>query len=160
MKLPKSLSRILRCARLLRRPAPQRQGGVPVLHGRLRRQSGQPEPLPPQESAKRYLELLGGADRPWLPHRLLFDVGDYRWAAELLNHAVFGDPSAKSAKGCWPHLRADGLPGRSRHLAQLYLTAAQELRNGPPTKGVSKAMMIEMLLQTPWSASWKPWPPA
>ena len=30
-----------------------------------------------------------------------------------------------------------------------YLTAAQELRNGPPTKGVSKASLMQMLLQTP-----------
>ncbi len=30
-----------------------------------------------------------------------------------------------------------------------YLTAALELRNGPPAKGTSKAMLMEMLLQTP-----------
>ena len=30
-----------------------------------------------------------------------------------------------------------------------YLTAALELRNGPPAKGASKAMLMEMLLQTP-----------
>jgi alkyl sulfatase BDS1-like metallo-beta-lactamase superfamily hydrolase len=30
-----------------------------------------------------------------------------------------------------------------------YLTGALELRNGPPSKGMNKATMIEMLLQTP-----------
>ena len=30
-----------------------------------------------------------------------------------------------------------------------YLTGAQELRNGPPEKGVSKALVYDMLLQTP-----------
>jgi alkyl sulfatase BDS1-like metallo-beta-lactamase superfamily hydrolase len=30
-----------------------------------------------------------------------------------------------------------------------YLTGAQELRNGPPAKGVSKALVIDLLLQTP-----------
>jgi alkyl sulfatase BDS1-like metallo-beta-lactamase superfamily hydrolase len=30
-----------------------------------------------------------------------------------------------------------------------YLTAAAELRNGPPTKGISKSDVIEMLHQTP-----------
>ena len=27
-----------------------------------------------------------------------YDKGDYRWAAELLNHAVFGAPDSKAAK--------------------------------------------------------------
>jgi alkyl sulfatase BDS1-like metallo-beta-lactamase superfamily hydrolase len=55
-------------------------------------------PLPPQESAKRYLELLGGADKAVAAAQAAFDKGDYRWAAELLNHAVFGDPRSKPAK--------------------------------------------------------------
>jgi len=55
-------------------------------------------PLPPQESAKRYLDLFGGADKVVAAAQTAFDKGDYRWAAELLNHAVFGDPDNKAAK--------------------------------------------------------------
>ena len=107
-------------------------------------------PLPPQESAKRYLELLGGADKAVAAAQAAFDVGDYRWAAELLNHAVFGDPSAKSAKELLARTYEQmGYQAEAATWRNSYLTAAQELRNGPPTKGVSKAMMIEMLLQTP-----------
>ena len=54
-------------------------------------------PLPPQESAKRYLELLGGANKAVAAAQIAFDKGDYRWAAELLNHAVLGDSSSKVA---------------------------------------------------------------
>ena len=135
VKLPKSLSEFFWCARLLRRPAPQRQGGVPVLHGRLRRQSGQPEPLPPQESAKRYLELPRRSRQGRGCRTGCFDVGDYRWAAELLNHAVFGDPSAKSAKELLARTYEQmGYQAEAATWRNSYLTAAQELRNGPPTR--------------------------
>ena len=46
--------------------------------------------------------IVGGADKAWPAAQAAFDKGDYRWAAELLNHAVFGDPSAKPPRTCWP----------------------------------------------------------
>ncbi|MEN9377122.1 MAG: hypothetical protein RL710_2279, partial [Pseudomonadota bacterium] len=55
-------------------------------------------PLPPQESAKRYLELIGGSDKAVSAAQSAFDKGEYRWAAELLNQAVFGDPQNVAAK--------------------------------------------------------------
>ena len=107
-------------------------------------------PLPPQESAKHYLELLGGTDKAVAAAQTAYDQGDYRWAAELLNHAVFGDPSSKAAKELLAKTYEQmGYQAEAATWRNSYLTAAQELRNGPPTKGVSKAMMIEMLLQTP-----------
>ena len=76
-------------------------------------------PLPPEESAKRYLELVGGADKAIIAAQVAFDKGDYRWAAELLNHVVFAQPDNKSAvKFTGAHLRPDGLHCRSSHLAQ------------------------------------------
>ena len=63
---------------------------------------------------------------------------------------MFGDPSAKSAKELLARTYEQmGYQAEAATWRNSYLTAAQELRNGPPTKGVSKAMMIEMLLQTP-----------
>ncbi len=107
-------------------------------------------PLPPQESAKRYLELVGGADKAVAVAQTAYDKGDYRWAAELLNHAVFGDPSSKSAKELLARTYEQmGYMAEAATWRNSYLTAAQELRNGPPTKGASKAMLMEMLLQTP-----------
>ena len=107
-------------------------------------------PLPPKESAKRYLELLGGADKAVAAAQTAFDQGDYRWAAELLNHAVFGDPSSKAGKELLAKTYDQmGYSAEAATWRNTYLTGAQELRGGPPTKGSSKAMLIEMLLQTP-----------
>ena len=107
-------------------------------------------PLPPQESAKRYLELIGGADKAVAAAQTAYDKGDYRWAAELLNHAVFGDPSSKAAKELLARTYDQmGYVAEAATWRNSYLTAALELRNGPPAKGASKAMLMEMLLQTP-----------
>jgi alkyl sulfatase BDS1-like metallo-beta-lactamase superfamily hydrolase len=60
---------------------------------------GNPANLDPLAAAgigARYLELLGGADKAVAAAQAAFDKGDYRWAAELLNHAVFGDPDAQA----------------------------------------------------------------
>ncbi|MES2583104.1 MAG: alkyl sulfatase dimerization domain-containing protein [Pseudomonadota bacterium] len=107
-------------------------------------------PLPPQESAKRYLELIGGADKAVSAAQVAYDKGDYRWAAELLNQAVFGDPSSKAAKELLAKTYDQmGYMAEASTWRNSYLSAAQELRNGPPAKGVSKAMLMQMLLQTP-----------
>lgn len=107
-------------------------------------------PLPPQESAKHYLELMGGTDKAIAAAQTAYDKGHYRWAAELLNHAVFGDPSSQAAKELLAKTYEQmGYMAESATWRNSYLTAAMELRNGPPSKGISKAAMVEMLLQTP-----------
>lgn len=107
-------------------------------------------PLPPQESAKRYLALLGGSDKAVAAAQAAYDKGDYRWAAELLNHAVFGDPSSQAAKELLARTYDQmGYMAEASTWRNSYLTAALELRNGPPAKGASKAMLMDMLLQTP-----------
>ena len=107
-------------------------------------------PLPPQESAKRYLELIGGADKAVAAAKTAYDTGDYRWAAELLNHAVFGDPSSKPAKELLAKtFEQMGYAAEAATWRNSYLTGAMELRGGPPTKGVDKSTIIEMLKQTP-----------
>ena len=107
-------------------------------------------PLPPQESAKRYLDLLGGTDKAVAAAQAAYDKGDYRWAAELLNHAVFGDPSSKGARELLARTYEQmGYQSEAATWRNAYLTGAQELRSGPPAKGVTKALVMDMLLQTP-----------
>jgi alkyl sulfatase BDS1-like metallo-beta-lactamase superfamily hydrolase len=107
-------------------------------------------PLPPQESAKRYLELIGGAEKAVAAAQTAYDKGDYRWAAELLNHTVYGDSSSKSAKDLLAKTYDQmGYMAESSTWRNTYLTGAQELRDGPPAKGISKAAFIEALMQTP-----------
>lgn len=107
-------------------------------------------PLPPQESARHYLELMGGTDKALAAAQTAYDKGEYRWAAELLNQTVFGDPSSKGAKELLAKTYEQmGYMAESATWRNSYLTGAMELRNGPPAKGISKAALMEMLLQTP-----------
>ena len=107
-------------------------------------------PLPPQESAKRYLELLGGADKAVAAAQAAFDKGDFRWAAELLNHAVFGAPDSKAAKELLARTYDQmGYMAEAATWRNSYLTAAAELREGPPKKGVDRSFVIDMLYETP-----------
>jgi alkyl sulfatase BDS1-like metallo-beta-lactamase superfamily hydrolase len=106
--------------------------------------------LPPQESAKRYLELIGGADKAVVAAQTAFDKGDYRWAVELLNHAVFGQPDHKGAKELLARTYDQmGYMSEAATFRNSYLTAAAELRNGPPKKGIDRSYFLEMLAQTP-----------
>ena len=108
------------------------------------------DPLPPRESARRYLELLGGADKAVAAAQAAFDKGDYRWAAELLNHAVFGDPAHKPARELLARTYEQlGYMAEAATWRNSYLTGADELRNGPPKKGIDRSAVIEMLYHTP-----------
>ena len=106
--------------------------------------------LPPRESARHYLELIGGADKAATAAQAAFDKGEYRWAAELLNHVVFGQPDHAGAKALLARTYDQmGYMAEAATWRNSYLTAAAELRNGPPGKGVNRADFIEVLAQTP-----------
>ena len=107
-------------------------------------------PLAPTEAGKRYVELAGGADKAIAAAQQGYDQGDYRWTAELLNHVVIADPSSKAAKELLAKTYEQmGYSAESATWRNAYLSGAQELRNGPPAKGMSKAGAIDLLLQTP-----------
>src|SRR3546814_4937861 len=55
-------------------------------------------PLPPEQSAPRYVALAGGADKLLAAGKAAIAAGDYRWAAELLNKLVFAEPDDKDAR--------------------------------------------------------------
>jgi alkyl sulfatase BDS1-like metallo-beta-lactamase superfamily hydrolase len=108
------------------------------------------DPLPPQETGKRYVELAGGADKAVATAQAAYDKGDYRWAAELLNHVVFGQPDHAGAKELLARTYEQmGYMAEAATWRNSYLAAASELRTGPPKRGVSRADLVEMLLQTP-----------
>jgi alkyl sulfatase BDS1-like metallo-beta-lactamase superfamily hydrolase len=94
-------------------------------------------PLPPVESGKRHVELMGGAANVIKAARQAYDRGDYRWAAEVLKHVVYADPKNQEAR----NLQADafeqlGYQAENATWRNGYLTGAQELR-----KGVVKALV-------------------
>ena len=68
----------------------------------------------------------------------------------MLNQAVFGDPASKTARELLAKTYDQmGYMAEAATWRNSYLTAAQELRAGPPAKGMSKASLMQMLLQTP-----------
>ncbi len=87
--------------------------------------------LPPVESARRYVAAMGGEAAVLAAGRKAFAEGDYRWAAELMNHAVFANPANTEARA----LQADtleqlGYQAESAPWRNAYLMGAYELRNG------------------------------
>lgn len=88
-------------------------------------------PLPRAESARRYVEMMGGADAVIAKARAYYDQGDYRWVAEVMDKVVFADPENQPARD----LAADaleqlGYQAESGVWRNFYLSGAQELRNG------------------------------
>lgn len=88
-------------------------------------------PYPPEEEARRYVDLAGGA-RKMIDNALAaFDKGDYRWTATVMNHLVFAQPSNRRAKeilaAAYEQL---GFQAESSIWRNYYLSAAQELRDG------------------------------
>lgn len=88
-------------------------------------------PLPPAETGTKMLEYMGGADAIVTKARADFDKGEYRWVAQVLNHAVFAEPQHQDARD----LLADAYE-QLGYLAECatwrnsYLFGAQELRSG------------------------------
>lgn len=87
--------------------------------------------LPQVEASKRYVAMMGGTDALLKKAREYYDKGEYRWVAQVVNHAVFAEPDNQAAKD----LQADaleqlGYQAENGPWRNFYLTGAQELRNG------------------------------
>ncbi|RKL11916.1 Alkyl/aryl-sulfatase BDS1 [Fusarium oxysporum] len=102
----------------------------------------------PVERAKRYVELLGGVDQIVTKARKAFDEDDFRWAAEILNHAVFADPDHSGARG----LLADtyeqlGYGAENGTWRNFFMSGTAELRYGnfgTPTKTASADVIAQL----------------
>ena len=113
------------------------------------------DPLPGEESAIRYIEMMGGIERVVEQAQITFDnanddAGAYRWIAELLNKAVFFDPDHSAAKALLARTYDQlGYQAESAPWRDVYLSAAYELRHGGPEKGIDITLMRDVLLETP-----------
>ncbi len=108
------------------------------------------DPLPPAETATRYVAAMGGAAAVREKARAAFDAGDYRWAATLLDHVVFADPNDAEAR---EQLAATydqlGYQAESGPWRDEYLTGALELRHGPQGGAIDAAEVANILLHLP-----------
>lgn len=116
-------------------------------------------PLPETAAAQRYMQMMGGTDAVVNAATEQFEQanqadGDaanatYRWLAELLNHAVFAAPDNLSAKALLAKVYDQlGYQAESAPWRGVYLSAANELRNGKPAKGIEPRAMKDILLNT------------
>ena len=109
-------------------------------------------PLPPVEAGKKYVEYMGGTEELIEKATTAFEEGDYRWVVQVMNHAVFADPTNTKVR----NLQADafeqlGYQSESGTWRNAYLTAARELRYGslriPASMGrqIAHAITIDQL---------------
>ena len=112
------------------------------------------DPLPPEEAAPRWVALAGGPDALLASAQEAFDAGEYRWAAELLNHLVFAEPGNDAARSLLAaSYRQLGYVAESTQWRNSYLVAAHELEVGvPPGPANLLANQRSVLLNTPLGA--------
>lgn len=103
---------------------------------------------PPEAIGPRYVKAMGGLDRVVESAREAFDSGDFRWAATLLDHAVFTDENHAAAR----ELYADTLEqlaygSETATWRNFFLAGATELRDGnfgTPVQANSSAMVGQL----------------
>jgi alkyl sulfatase BDS1-like metallo-beta-lactamase superfamily hydrolase len=88
-------------------------------------------PLPPEDAARKYVEIMGGPEKILDAAREAYARGEYRWVAQLVNHVVFADPENQAAR----MLQADSLEqlgyrSEGAGWRNSYLMASKELREG------------------------------
>lgn len=87
------------------------------------------DPLPPEDAGRHYVALAGGADAVIAAGRSAIASGEYRWAAELLNHLVFSEPTNGPAKAELANAYEQlGYQAESGAWRNYYLGAAATLR--------------------------------
>ncbi|PWU15597.1 MAG: hypothetical protein C5B45_02200 [Chlamydiae bacterium] len=94
--------------------------------------------LPPIETGQKMVEYMGGADAILAKAQKDYDQGNYRWAAQVLNHLVFAEPSNEKAKNLLATvLEQLGYQSENATWRNCYLTGAQELK-----KGIKKGLFL------------------
>ncbi len=105
------------------------------------------DPLPPVEQGERYVEAMGGAAAVKRKASAAIEVGDYRWAATLLDHLVFADEGDAEAKtllaSAYDQLAYQAESGVWR---SVYLSGANDLRHGISTTQALDARAASAIL--------------
>ncbi|MGJ7921703.1 alkyl/aryl-sulfatase [Neobacillus sp. LXY-4] len=87
--------------------------------------------LLPEESAKKYVEYMGGEERVLEKANQDYMKGEYQWVAEVTKQIIYANPSNREAKVlCADALEQLGYVAESGPWRNVYLTGAQELRYG------------------------------
>ena len=103
---------------------------------------------PPQALGPRYVAAIGGIDRVVELAKDAFDEGDYRWAATLLDHAIFTDENHQGARELYGDTLEQLAYGAENAVwRNFFLSGATELRDGSfgtPTQTTSPSLMSQL----------------
>ena len=114
-------------------------------------------PLSPADSAPLYVEMMGGATEIISRGQALHDEGQYRLAMEILNKLVYAQPDNSEAKDLLASVFEQlGYQYESASMRNVFLSSAQELRNGAPAvaapRGTSPSLARAMTTTQWWDA--------
>lgn len=102
---------------------------------------------PPEAIGPRYVDAMGGLDRVVEIAQNAFDDGDFRWAATLLDHAIFTDQQHAAARALYAAtLEQLAYGAENATWRNFFLSGATELREGnmgTPTS-TSTTMMAQL----------------
>ncbi|MEB3034816.1 alkyl/aryl-sulfatase [[Mycobacterium] nativiensis] len=105
-------------------------------------------PHPPEAQAARYTAALGGVDRVVELATAAFNDGDFRWAATLLDHAVFAEPDHAGARALYADTCEQLAYGAENATwRNFFLSGATELRSrvfGTAGQVSSMAMLSQL----------------
>ncbi|MDR5699861.1 alkyl/aryl-sulfatase [Agromyces aerolatus] len=105
-------------------------------------------PHPPKPLAERYVTAIGGIDRVVELAREAYAAGDYRWAATLLDHAVFADSEHEAARSLYADTLEQLAYGSENGIwRNFFLSGATELREsnfGTPTTATAPDIIAQL----------------
>jgi alkyl sulfatase BDS1-like metallo-beta-lactamase superfamily hydrolase len=106
--------------------------------------------LPAEQSADKYVAAMGGSDAVLRTGIRAYESGDFRWAAEVLNHLVFAAQGGQTAKD-WLAATYEqmGYQAESGAWRSYFLTGAQELRVGLVARNVANPGSADVLRSVP-----------
>ncbi|MET0724815.1 MAG: alkyl sulfatase dimerization domain-containing protein, partial [Leifsonia sp.] len=102
----------------------------------------------PSNLATRYVDAMGGIDAVVGIAQTAFDAGDFRWAATLLDHAVFADETHQGARDLYADtLEQLAYGSENGTWRNFFLSGATELRTGnfgTPTATSAPAIVAQL----------------
>jgi alkyl sulfatase BDS1-like metallo-beta-lactamase superfamily hydrolase len=105
-------------------------------------------PHPPEALAPRYVGAMGGIDRVVELAQAAFDSGDFRWAATLLDHAIFTDSEHATARALYADtLEQLAYGAENATWRNFFMSGATELRDGnfgTATTATSPTMLSQL----------------
>ncbi len=103
---------------------------------------------PPEAAGPRYVAAMGGVDRVVEIARRSYDDGDFRWAATLLDHAIFTDSEHAAARRLYAETLVQlGYGAECATWRNFFLSGAAELSDGnlgTPVSGNSTALLAQL----------------